>query len=116
MKITVTGDDEPLNANVIVLTEKGQKLYLNVYDSEERRVGFDNSSDSTIIEIPGAYYNHGSNWALIMLPLDISDFRCLIDTRNAHGIIEEYDLTIASIKNGEIKKEMVDGVIEKEKF
>jgi hypothetical protein len=115
VKITVTGDDEPLNANVIVLTERGQKLYLNVYDSKGRRVGFDNSSNSTIIEIPGAYYNHGTNWTLIMLPPDISDFRCLIDAKSAHEAIEEYNLTIASIKNREIKKERVDGTIERGK-
>jgi N-acetylneuraminic acid mutarotase len=115
VKVTVTGDEQPLNANVIVLTEKGQKLYLNVYDSKGRRVGFDTSSNSTIIEISGAYYNHGTNWTLIILPLNISDFRCLIDGKSAHETIEGYDLTIASIKNGEIKKEMVDGHIEKGK-
>jgi parallel beta-helix repeat protein len=116
VKVTVTGDEQPLNANVIVLTEKGQKLYLNVYDSKGRRVGFDASSNFTIIEVPGAYYNHGTNWTLIILPPDISDFRCLIDAKSAHETIEEYHLTIASIKNGEIKKETLNGVIEKGKI
>jgi len=116
VKVTVTGDEQPLNANVIVLTEKGQKLYLNVYDSKGRRVGFDASSNSTITEIPGAYYNHGTNWTLIILPLDISDFRCLIDAKSTHETIEEYNLTIASIKNGEIKKETLNGVIEQGKI
>ncbi len=116
VSVTVTGDEEPVNANIIVLTEKGQKLYLNVYDSKGRRVGFDNISNSTIIEIPGAYYNHGTNWILIMLPPDVSDFRCIIDGKSAHETIEEYNLTIASIRVNGTKMESVSGSIEKGKI
>ncbi|NVM31739.1 MAG: hypothetical protein HWN65_23070 [Candidatus Helarchaeota archaeon] len=73
-------------------------LDLHVYDGEGRYVGINYYTNEVELEIPGAVYSGDSNtteW--IYLPPNVTDYYAVVDARDAHLPVEEYQLTITTL-------------------
>ncbi|TET19669.1 redoxin domain-containing protein [Candidatus Bathyarchaeota archaeon] len=104
---------QTIEGTILVFQESQHKLYLHIYDSQERHVGMNYTLDKVEVEIPDAKYLDFNTTTMVVLPPNISDFRYVIDAKYATEVIEDYSLVITSLRQGtlisEIKK---SGVIE----
>ncbi len=92
----------PESATTVKLQETEHKLYLHVYDSQNRHVGVDYATNQTRIEIPGAsYHDFQDGTTIIILPSNITSFRYLVDAKYAVYPVESYNITLASFQNGQ---------------
>ena len=89
--------------SVISIGESGvHKLYLHVYDDQNRHVGIDHQSGSVDLQIPGARYGDSSDGIVIALPADVTSFRAVVDALDAEQMSESYNLTLATVSNGQV--------------
>jgi len=82
------------------LQETGHQLYLHVYDSQGRHVGLNYESDQIEVGIVGANYFELEGLTLIALPSEITDFRYVVDAREAKSFTETYTLAVSTLKDG----------------
>lgn len=102
------------DGETIILQEAGQKLYLHVYDVRGNHVGMNHDSGRVEIEIPSSSYIDLDNATAILLPSNVTEFRCVIDARYAEAPVENYTLTVSYLKDGlSISKREVRDVIER---
>jgi hypothetical protein len=99
------------------LSHPGHELYPHVYDSEGRHVGYDPDHWSrTKVEygIPGAFYLDFHNGTKVLsLPGDVSEYQVVIDGLHMEEEVEDYTLTSALTRGGEIiHQETLEGTIE----
>jgi len=99
------------------LKHPGHELYPHVYDSEGRHVGYDPDHWSrTKVEygIPGAFYLDFHNGTKVLsLPGEISEYQVVIDGLHMEEEVEDYTLTSALTRGGEIiHQETLEGTIE----
>jgi hypothetical protein len=89
---------EPLGSLVSLLMVTPD-LDLHVYNGKGDHVGVDYNTNEVEIAIPGAMYSGdvsiGMEW--IYLPPDVGECYVVIDARDAHDPIEDYQLTIFTI-------------------
>ncbi|EMR74231.1 Peptidase C11, clostripain [Thaumarchaeota archaeon SCGC AB-539-E09] len=111
--------EEEMNAisSYFHLTHPGHELYPHVYDSEGRHVGYDPDHWSrTKVEygIPGAFYMDFNNGTKVLsLPGEISEYQVVIDGLHMEEEVENYTLTSALMRGGEIiHQETLEGTIE----
>jgi hypothetical protein len=79
------------------LEEEGHKLYLHMYDSQERHVGFNRESQGVETEVPGSYYWDFGRITIIVLPTSAEKLRVVVDGTQATDQTEEYVLFLASV-------------------
>jgi len=91
--------------SILGLAETEGKLYLHVYDNESRHVGFNNETLEVEKQIPDSYYEDLGNTTFIILPENITNFIILIDATYAHNLTEEYNLSLATVRNNKIVDE-----------
>jgi hypothetical protein len=107
--------DKVLEGTLVRLNEIGHKLYLHVYDNLGRHIGMNYTTGTVEIQIPRAGYldlNNGT--MLILLPLNVTDFQCVIDAKYAEAEKEEYELTVISLKEGrDVAKTMRKNAVER---
>ncbi|MEW5761091.1 MAG: hypothetical protein AB1779_10040, partial [Candidatus Thermoplasmatota archaeon] len=92
----------------IIFKEKkcSKKLYLHLYDSKGRHIGFNYTANETTIDIPDAtYFDFYDGVILITLPPDVLNFDIIIDGKYAEEAIESYNLTIVTYKDSKILDE-----------
>ncbi len=94
------------NSNNVGLTETGSKLYLHIYDANGRHVGFDKASNRIEIGIPGASYFDSGHSIVILLPMEITDFRYTVDATSAESSQEAYNLAILAVRNNGLSQPM----------
>jgi len=88
--------------SALVLQESTHKLYLHVYDSENRHVGINQQTKEIDLEIPGTtYFDYGGR-IIIILPNSTAKFKLIVDATSAKETLETYNLTIATFKNGDV--------------
>lgn len=80
------------DSSLVALQERGEKLYLHVYDSQGRHVGFSSSSATPEVQIPGASYLDAGNAIMITVPFDAGDIRIVVDASRATEAQENYTL------------------------
>jgi hypothetical protein len=90
------------NGIEITLEEPGHKLYLHIYDNLGRHVGINYESGKIETEIPNCSYIDLDNAIIIMLPLNLTNFRILVDAKYATKPIENYSIMIQVYKEGNL--------------
>ncbi|MEM2738453.1 MAG: hypothetical protein QXK93_05660 [Candidatus Bathyarchaeia archaeon] len=104
LKVEEAGKTSLDSGTAIVLNETQHKLYLHVYDSKGRHVGYNHQTGSVEIGIPDAeYYDNNKGILAIALPANISDFSIKVDAASAQEQTETYALIVVVIENLEIK-------------
>jgi hypothetical protein len=95
---------ETSNSMEISLTEPGtqRKLYLTVYDTEGRIVGFDRKSGNLVAGIPNSYYLDFGNAIIIYVPLNVKIEKIVVDAIKSEQPIENYSLMIQVYKEGNL--------------
>ncbi|MEM3489436.1 MAG: carboxypeptidase regulatory-like domain-containing protein [Nitrososphaerota archaeon] len=103
-----------VSGSAVSLYETGQKLYIHIYDELNRHVGLNYEINQTERGIAGTTYIDKSNEIIIILPVDIHNYRILVDSSCAEESYEEYNLTISTISNGQaVVQDSVQASIEK---
>jgi hypothetical protein len=90
------------SGTIVSLHETQHKLYLHIYDSDGRHVGFNHESNQTEIQIPGATYEDLGNGIIIILPCSTTNFKTVIDAKSAQEENESYELTVVTVKDNEV--------------
>ena len=88
---------EETNDSVVVMLEEPaeqHKLYLHVYDANNRHVGFNHELNKVDVEIPEVFYIEYAHGTIITLPSHITNFRYVVDAKYAERPTEEYNITI----------------------
>ena len=99
--------------SMLSLHETGSKLYLHVYYND-KHVGFNEETSEVETEIPGSYYEDLGNTTFIMLPENITDFRIVVDATHAEEPVEEYEITLMTVRENEVVDEQsMSGTIAK---
>jgi hypothetical protein len=95
---------ETSNSMEISLTEPGtqRKLYLTIYDTEGRIVGFDRKSGNIVSGIPNSYYLDFGNAIIIYVPLNVKIEKIVVDAIKSEQPIENYSLMIQVYKEGNL--------------
>jgi hypothetical protein len=95
---------ETSNSMEISLTEPAtqRKLYLTVYDTEGRIVGFDRKSGNIVAGIPNSYYLDFGNAIIIYVPLNVKIEKIVVDAIKSEQPIESYSLMIQVYKEGNL--------------
>jgi hypothetical protein len=95
---------ETSNSMEISLTEPAtqRKLYLTVYDTEGRIVGFDRKSGNIVAGIPNSYYLDFGNAVIIYVPLNVKIEKIVVDAIKSEQPIENYSLMIQVYKEGNL--------------
>jgi len=106
----------PANVTTLVLLHPGHELYLHVYDSAGRHVGFNASSPyRTMLDtgIPGAMYEDFRNGTkVLLLPGGLEDFRVVVGGQYMEEGEESYTLSLTVIRSGLITStQSLEGVI-----
>jgi len=94
-----------LEGTILTLQEFQHKIYLHVYDEKGRHVGFNYDKNQVEEEIPNSRYLDLNGTILIVLPLNVTSFRCVVDAGHAVALLEDYTLIITHIKNGVLTSE-----------
>lgn len=94
----------------IKLQENQHKLYLHVYDSEGRHIGFNPQSNQIEIEIPDGVYFDLDGTITIVIP-EIVDLTVVVDARYAEDPLEYYNLTVTSKTDIEFYSQTYSGNI-----
>ena len=92
----------PKDGSIINLEEVQHKLFLHVFDAQNRHVGMNYETKRIEIEITGAYYLENLNNITIVLPSNITDFKIIVDAKFAEEKNEAYNLTIHIINGTKI--------------
>jgi hypothetical protein len=93
--------------SALALQESSHKLYLHIYDSQNRHVGINQNTKEIDLEIPGTtYFDYGGR-IIIILPNSTTKFKTAVDATFATETYEAYNLTIATFKSGEIVNQQV---------
>lgn len=90
----------------ILMREAQCKLYLHLYDNQSRHVGVNYVTNETELEIPGSYYADFGNVTFVMLPSNITDFKIVVDAKYARLPVEEYQIVLTTIREGEVVDEL----------
>jgi len=107
----------PGSGSVVVLREAHSKLYLHIYDSEGHHVGLDYGTNQLEVEIDGACYLDLNDIIIVYLPPKVTDFRYVVDAAYAEETMESYNVTVASLEDGNLKHQIVSSdTIVKEKM
>jgi len=93
---------------IVELEDIQGKLYLHIYDPENRHVGINFETGNIELSIPGACYADFANMIVVYLPQTLSGFKYVVDGRQATSDAEDYKLTIASIEGGNIVTTAID--------
>jgi parallel beta-helix repeat protein len=104
LKFRDTYIKETSNGIDITLTEPEtqHKLYLSVYDTEGRIIGFNRTSGTIESQIPNSYYIGLGNMIKVNIPLDVKIKRILIDAAKAELSTENYTLKVEVYKDGNL--------------
>jgi len=86
-------------ASILALGEQAHKLYLHVYDEQNRHVGINYQTNSIDMQIPGATYADYPNGVIITLPNTVVSIRIVVDAKSAEEPKESYNLTMAMINS-----------------
>jgi hypothetical protein len=115
LKVEEEGSIAGKSGTLIHLREVGNRLYLHVYDHQNRHVGLNRDTEQIENEIPGAeYFDNNEKTTYIALPSEIFEFRIVIDSQNAEESVETYNLSISKIKELEvIQQENITSTIKK---
>ncbi|MCW4002625.1 MAG: hypothetical protein NWE95_01760 [Candidatus Bathyarchaeota archaeon] len=98
----------------VTLQENQHKLYLNVYDSQGRHVGFNPDLNQAEVSIPDASYLDLNQTTLIILPNLLTNFTCVVDACQSSYQTESYNITFANHKTGRAVYEQTEfGIIKK---
>jgi len=89
------------SGNIVTLRENQEHLYTHVYDSLNRHVGLNYSSNQFEVGIPDAFYGYFGKTQVIVLPTNVFNFRILVDAKYAKEQTETYNLTVSAINNGQ---------------
>jgi len=91
----------PKSALTITLRETQHKLYLHIYDSQNRHVGINYETNETEVQIPGAlYYDFNDGTISVTLPANLTSFRYLVDAKYATQPSESFNISIVNYKDG----------------
>jgi uncharacterized protein (DUF2267 family) len=104
-------------STTVALTHPGRELFLNVYDSEGRHVGYDPENPTRMgidSEIEGALYaDLGNGTKIIILPEELEEFEVVVDGQFMEEPEEPYELTYTIGEGDElIFEETIEGTIE----
>lgn len=104
-------------STTVKLTHPGHELFLNVYDSTGRHVGYDPENPTRMgidAEIEGALYlDMGNGTKIIILPEELGEFEVVVDGQFMEEHEEPYELTYSVIEGDEILfEETKEGTIE----
>jgi len=94
-----------LEGTILTLQEPQHKIYLHVYDEKGRHVGFNYDKNQIEEEIPNSQYLDLNGTILIILPLNVTSFHCVVDAKYAVAPSENYALIITNIRNGTLTSE-----------
>jgi hypothetical protein len=107
-------DAKKVNQNYIIMQESQSKLYLHLYDAQDRHVGKNYTTNETETGIPGSFYGDFGNTTVIGVPANLTQFQLTVDATYSDEEVEEYNITIRTARNSEIKDEKsTNGTIEK---
>jgi hypothetical protein len=91
----------PKSALTITLKETQHKLYLHIYDSQNRHVGINYETNEVEVQIPGAFYHDfNDGTTLVTLPANLTSFRYLVDAKYATQPSESFNISIVNYKDG----------------
>jgi len=91
----------PKTALTITLQETQHKLYLHIYDSQNRHVGINYETNEIEVQIPGAsYHDFNDGTTLVTLPDNLTSFRYLVDAEYATLPSESFNISIINYKDG----------------
>ena len=91
------------SGTLVKLHENQKRLYLHVYDLQGRHVGLNYENNQTEIEVLGAYYfDDWNGTTVIILPINVSSFRVVIDAEFTEQTTETYNLTICATKDSQV--------------
>jgi hypothetical protein len=85
---------------VVALFESGHDLHILVYDSQNRRVGYDPQTGQVVNEVPGATYFTSEGATYVTFPSSAGSFTYVIDGGQAQAQVETYDVAVATVVNG----------------
>lgn len=98
----------------IAMEEPQSKLYFHIYDNQSRHVGKNYITNETDFEIPGCIYFDLDNKTVITIPQNLTEFKLVVDADYAHENVEEYNITIRTIRDGKIiDEDSIVGTINK---
>jgi len=83
------------SANYVGLSEPGSTLSIHVYDQAGRHVGM--KGEKLEIEIPGAWFRSFGKSTLIKLPIEVKDFKTVVDAELAETEHETYFVGAAKV-------------------
>jgi len=90
------------SGTVVMLTETQHRLYLHIYDENGRHVGLNYETGTIETQIPSCSYYDFNNGTAIVLPLNMTNFKVIVDAKYAQEENESYELTVITIKNYEV--------------
>jgi hypothetical protein len=91
----------PKTALTVTLQETQHKLYLHIYDSQNRHVGINYETNEIEVQIPGAAYkDFNDGTTLVTLPANMTSFSYLIDAKYATQPSESFNISIINYKDG----------------
>ena len=97
---------KPTDIISLILQHEGNELYLHVYDSEGRHIGYNSSNPSkTMIDsyIPNSLYlDFGNGTDTIIIPAEVINFEIEVDGAYMEEAEESYSLFIDYIKENEV--------------
>jgi WD40 repeat protein len=104
LKFRDTYIKETSNSIDVTLTEPEtqHKLYLTIYDSQERIVGFNRATNTIESEIPGSYYIDFENTIKVSIPLNVKIEKIVVNAMKAKLSIENYTLRVEVYRNGNL--------------
>jgi hypothetical protein len=95
----------PKSEITLILQEPLHKLYLHIYDVENRHIGVNYDTNQVENEIPGANYVELNNVTVVILPPEITNFKYIVDATHSTYDEEKYNLTILTIENNVLKSQ-----------
>jgi len=114
LKVSEPSGTSQNSGTVVILTETQHRLYLHIYDENGRHVGLNHQSGAVENQISGCSYHEFDNGVAIVLPLNLSNFRVVVDAKYAQEENESYELTVITVKDHEvIDQKSITGSIKK---
>jgi hypothetical protein len=100
-RLKVSGESQS-SGTIVVLTETQHRLYLHIYDENSRHVGLNYETGIVETQIPDCMYYDFNNGTAIVLPLNLTNFKVVVDAKYAHEINESYELSVIATKEYEV--------------
>ncbi|MEM4601918.1 MAG: PKD domain-containing protein, partial [Desulfurococcaceae archaeon] len=85
---------------LVSLYDPQGRLYLHVYDAQGNHLGVNYSTNSIETKIKGALYIEQDNVTIVLIPINVTQFRVVVDAQFAHNRVEPYSLGIVGFNNG----------------